>query len=70
MSRQPDPALVRRIEACLDKPVYFRDILNALRDQKYRAILSAWSEVRSVLPLERDEHGRYWTRPRESAGDR
>ena len=57
---QPDPALVRRIEECLREPVYFRDILDATRDQNYRAVLLAWSEIRTRHALERDEHGRYW----------
>jgi len=38
---QADQALVRRIEECLREPVYFRDILDATRDQKYRAVLLA-----------------------------
>ncbi len=55
-----DPALVQRIERCLREPVYFRDILDATRDQKYRAVLLAWSDIRSRHALERDEYGRYW----------
>jgi len=55
-----DPALVQRIEHCLREPVYFRDILDATRDQKYRAVLLAWSDIRSRHALERDEYGRYW----------
>lgn len=57
---QADPALVKRIEECLRQPTYFRDILDATRDQKYRAVLLAWSDVRTRHALERDEHGRYW----------
>lgn len=57
---QADPALVKRIEECLREPVYFRDILDATRDQKYRAVLLAWSDIRTCHALERDEHGRYW----------
>jgi hypothetical protein len=57
---QADQALVRRIEECLREPVYFRDILDATRDQKYRAVLLAWSDIRERHALERDEHGRYW----------
>ena len=30
--RQADPALVKRIEACLREPIYFRDILDATRN--------------------------------------
>ena len=37
--RHADPALVRRIEECLREPIYFRDILDATRDQKYRAVI-------------------------------
>jgi hypothetical protein len=55
-----DPALVQRIEQCLREPIYFRDILDATRDQKYRAVLLAWSDIRSRHVLERDEYGRYW----------
>ena len=43
-----DPALVERIEEHLREPIYFRDILDATRDQKYRAILLAWSDIRPV----------------------
>jgi hypothetical protein len=50
--RQADPALVMRIEACLREPVYFRDILDATRDQKYRAVLLAWSDIRTRHALE------------------
>lgn len=57
---QADPALVRKIEECLRKPVYFRDILDATREASYRAVLRAWSDIRSRCALERDEHGRYW----------
>ena len=58
--KDADPALVQRIEACLRAPVYFRDILDATRDQKYRAVLQAWSDIRTRHALERDEYGRYW----------
>jgi hypothetical protein len=58
--QKADPTLVKRIEQCLDQPIYFRDILDATRDQKYRAILLAWSDIRTRLTLERDEYGRYW----------
>jgi hypothetical protein len=34
--------------------------LDATRDQKYRAVLLAWSDIRTRHALERDEHGRYW----------
>jgi ribosomal protein L39E len=57
---QADTELVKRIEECLRKPVYFRDILDVTRDQKYRAVLQAWSEIRTRYSLERDELGRYW----------
>jgi hypothetical protein len=50
------------IEDCLRKPVFFRDIVDATKDKPYRAVLTAWSDVRSRLTLERDEHGRYWTK--------
>jgi hypothetical protein len=55
-----DPTLVKRIEDCLREPIYFRDILDATRDEKYRAVLLAWSDIRTRCALERDEHGRYW----------
>jgi hypothetical protein len=60
MSRTIDDGLVKKIEECLRQPVYFRDLLAAFRDQPYRAILRAWSEVRTSHALERDERGRYW----------
>ena len=55
-----DPALVKKIEDCLHQPVYFRDILDATCDHKYREILLAWSDIRTRLTLERDQYGRYW----------
>ena len=55
-----DPKIVRTIENALRKPVFFRDIVDATKDQPYRAVLTAWSDVRSRLTLERDELGRYW----------
>jgi hypothetical protein len=60
MSRTTDAGLVKKIEECLRQPVFFRDLLAAFRDQPYRAILRAWSEVRTSHALERDERGRYW----------
>jgi hypothetical protein len=59
VSKDADMALVERIEHCLRQPVYFRDILDALRDRPYRAILQAWSEIRVRHVLERDDFGRY-----------
>lgn len=59
MSKDADAALVERIENCLRQPVYFRDILDALRDRPYRAVLRAWSEIRMQHALERDDFGRY-----------
>ena len=55
-----DGALVKRIEDCLRQPVYFREILATVRDHPYRAILQAWSDIRTRHHLERDELGRYW----------
>ena len=55
-----DPDIVRIIEDALRKPVFFRDILAATRNHRYRSVLQAWSDVRSRLTLERDEQGRYW----------
>lgn len=57
---QPDPALVKKIEDALAQPIYFRDVLDANRDKPYRAILLAWSEVRTRHPMQRDDYGRYW----------
>jgi hypothetical protein len=56
-----DKKVVKTIEDALRKPVFFRDIVAATRDSPYRAVLLAWSDVRSRLTLERDELGRYWT---------
>jgi|LNFM01.2.fsa_nt_gb hypothetical protein len=55
-----DAALVREIETLLATPAYFRDVLVLAKDQPYRTILRAWSDVRTRLDLERDELGRYW----------
>ena len=57
-----DPNLVKTIEDALRKPVFFRDIVEATKDKPYRAMLIAWSDIRSRLTLERDEFGRYWTK--------
>jgi hypothetical protein len=55
-----DPKVIKVIEDALRKPVFFRDIVSATKDCPYRAVLLAWSDVRSRLTLERDELGRYW----------
>jgi hypothetical protein len=55
-----DSKLVKLIEDCLRKPVYFRDIIDATKEHRYRAVLLAWSEVRMRHQLERDELGRFW----------
>jgi hypothetical protein len=62
MSAAPavDPKIVKTIEDALRKPVYFRDIVDATKEHRYRAVLLAWSDVRSRLTLERDDYGRYW----------
>ncbi|HET7848900.1 MAG TPA: hypothetical protein VFL51_07550 [Pseudolabrys sp.] len=52
--------VVSKIEALLQEPVFFRDVLAALRDCPYRVILRAWSDVRMRHTLARDELGRYW----------
>jgi hypothetical protein len=57
---ETDAALVAKIEGLLRQPVFFRDVLAAVRTQPYRAILRAWSEVRTRHALARDEFGRYW----------
>lgn len=56
-----DPEIVRIIEEALRKPVFFRDIVAATRNHRYRSVLQAWSDVRTRLTLDRDEQGRYWT---------
>jgi hypothetical protein len=56
-----DAALVTRIEGLLQHPIYFRDVLVEASDQPYRAILLAWSDIRSRQELARDEFGRYWS---------
>jgi hypothetical protein len=55
-----DARIVKIIEDALRKPVYFRDIVEATKEHRYRAVLLAWSDVRSRLKLDRDELGRYW----------
>jgi hypothetical protein len=52
--------LVARVIALLQQPVYFWQVIDALSDETYRAVLVAWSEVRESHALDRDEHGRYW----------
>jgi hypothetical protein len=55
-----DADLVAKMEELLRQPVFFRDVLAATRQEPYRAILRAWSEVRTRHALARDEFGRYW----------
>ena len=55
-----DAVLVSKIEGLLRQPVFFRDVLAAARNYPYRAILRAWSEIRTRHSLARDEFGRYW----------
>lgn len=57
-----DPKIVKTIEDALRKPVLFRDIVEATKGYRYRAVLLAWSDVRSRLTLERDELGRFWVK--------
>ena len=52
--------LVATIEQRLREPVYFRDIVAATRDHRWRDVLLAWSDIRTRHALDRDEHGRYW----------
>lgn len=58
-----DQSLVQSIELLLERPVYFRDVLSAHDDWPYRAILRAWSDVRTKHELRRDDYGRYWREP-------
>ena len=53
------PSLVSRLEALLTEWVYFHEVLGALADQPYRAVLRAWSDVRERHDLTRDDQGRY-----------
>jgi hypothetical protein len=55
-----DREIVKTIEDALRQPVYFRDIVEATKQHRYRAVLGAWSDIRSRLTLQRDELGRYW----------
>ena len=52
-------ALVAQIETLLKRPVYFSELLDALREQSYRDVFKAWSAVRQRHQLDRDERGRY-----------
>lgn len=63
MTQTADQKLVQSIEQALQQPIYFRDILSAHDSWPYRAILRAWSEIRSRHDLQRDEYGRYWHQP-------
>jgi 4-hydroxy-3-polyprenylbenzoate decarboxylase len=49
----------RIVKLLKDRPCYFKDILDALRNDGYRAALLAWSEMRTQNQLVRDEAGRY-----------
>ena len=51
----------RIVRLLKDHPCYFKDILDALRAEDYRAALLAWSEMRTrTQGLVRDEMGRYF----------
>ena len=54
-----DAELQQAIETMLQRPVYFRDVLDGLAGASYRSVLRAWSNVRTRRALDRDEHGRY-----------
>lgn len=60
---EPASALAARILTLLQAPVYFWQVIDALPDATYRAIIQAWGEVREHHALDRDEHGRYWLKP-------
>lgn len=60
MSASADSALVAQIETLLKQPLYFSELLDALRARPYREVLKAWSAVRQRHTLDRDERGRYW----------
>ena len=51
--------LAARVEALLADWMYFHEVLSALSDHPYRAVLGAWSDVRERHDLQRDEQGRY-----------
>ena len=63
MTKTVDAELVRDIEDVLTEPVFFKDILARFSGKEYRSILRAWSDIRSRVPLSRDESGRYWISP-------
>lgn len=60
MTEAADASLLAKIETMLQQPIFFRDILAAVRSHPYRAILQAWSDIRTRRALMRDEFGRYW----------
>ncbi len=61
MTNATEPsANAARITELLKNPVFFWEVIDALKDQSYRAVLVAWSEVRERHALDRDELGRYW----------
>ena len=60
-----DHELQTTIETMLTQPIYFRDILQNLHTESYRALLRAWSAVREANHLDRDELGRYILTPRD-----
>jgi hypothetical protein len=61
--------LAKEIERCLEEPRFFADILSLFSGTSYRAILEAWSEVRTNRELARDVHGRYWLETRDTSSD-
>jgi len=63
LTKSVDAELVRDIENVLTQPVFFKDILARFSSKEYRSILRAWSDIRSRVPLSRDESGRYWISP-------
>ena len=55
-------AAERMVALLTERPRTFYELVRALDDVEYRAILQAWGTLRERRALGRDEHGRYLIR--------
>lgn len=47
------------VEVLKEKPRFFADLIRDNLETDYRAVMLAWSDVRTNYEVERDEEGRY-----------
>lgn len=69
-SPQASPLVARLEELLGGGALFFHEVLEAMDDQSYRAVLNAWSDLRETRALDRDERGRYLLRHPPNSDDR